>query len=163
AATADSRSKSTGRSRVRVSLARAETAPVFRSTMVIIRRMGPPWRPFRRNAEEATSNGLYPFIGRCALLLHREWLEDRQPRVGGITLVAPERTQLRPLRVGNPRGAPDARNVMGRLDHLAAIRDGRLHGRVDVLDGDVRDPVRRLAAGLERRVTADHRFAGIDH
>ena len=55
---------------------------------------------------------------------------------------------------------------MGRLDHLAAVGGGGLGGRVDVLDRDVRDPVRRLTVALRRRVAADHRvgrLAGTDH
>src|SRR5438132_2962488 len=84
-------------------------------------------------------------------------------RVGRITLEAPERTELGALRVSDPRGPAHGRDVVGRLDDLAAVRGGGLHGRVDVLDGNVRDPVGRLEVALRVRVTADHRVAGVDH
>src|SRR5438132_1625415 len=90
-------------------------------------------------------------MGKCyalSLLLHRERLEDRERRAGRI-LQYPE--------------SADVRDVLRRLDDLAAVRGGGPHGRVDVLDGNVGDPVRWLAVALGRRVTADHRVAGVDH
>jgi len=74
-----------------------------------------------------------------------------------ITADVSEEMQLAPLRVGNPSRAANGRDIERGLDHAAARRGDRPRRRVDVLDRDVRDPVRRLAAAPGRRVAADHR------
>ena len=79
----------------------------------------------------------------------------RGDAVGRVAAVALEQAQLRALRIGDARGAPYRRDVERLVDDAAVVGGHVLRGRVDVLDRQIRDPVRGLVAA-RRTVTTDH-------
>src|SRR5947207_2434934 len=101
-----------------------------------------------------------------SLFLRGERLEDREGRAGRI-LQDTESADVRDVLWAEADGPAEFLRARERrvsvVDDVAAVRGGGLHRRVDVVDGNVRDPVRRLAVALGMRVTADHRVAGEDH
>lgn len=79
--------------------------------------------------------------GWLALLLHWERLEDRERRAGGI--------------LQNAETSADVRDVLGTRADCSAELPRAGERRVGVVEGDIRQPVRPLAAHIRHSAAVD--------